>query len=30
MQWDVQSVAGITHVVIALEGKVAAQKIDGA
>jgi hypothetical protein len=30
MQWDVQSIADVTHVVVALEGKVAAEKIDGA
>ena len=30
MQWDIQSIADVTHVVVALEGKVATQKIDGA
>jgi hypothetical protein len=30
MQWDVQSIAKVTHVVVELEGKVTAEKIDAA
>jgi hypothetical protein len=30
MQWEVQSIAHVTHVVVALDGKVAAEKVDGA